>query len=124
LTLKEQSNYLKLLDQTCLSLHLISDVTNFAFISFSLDTDNSIFSEGAIKLAEALKSNSSLTQLSLNSNIVASIHTHSNEGNSIGSAGATKLFEALKSNSSVTALNLGGKRPVASFHSHSMQVLV
>jgi hypothetical protein len=48
------------------------------FISFSLNTDNGISTEGVIKLSEALKSNSSLTSLNLKCNtLVASFHTHS-----------------------------------------------
>ncbi|KAF9536772.1 hypothetical protein EC957_009735, partial [Mortierella hygrophila] len=54
---------------------------------------NSIGSDGAKALAEALKTNSILTTLDLG-------------GNSIGSDGAKALAEALKTNSTLTTLNL------------------
>jgi hypothetical protein len=43
--------------------------------------------------------------------------------NDIGDEGAIKLFEALKWNSSLASLNLRGNRLVASFHTHSIQVM-
>jgi hypothetical protein len=45
----------------------------FAY-SHSLGTDQSVANEGAIKIAEALKSNTSLTSLSLSSNILFLLH--------------------------------------------------
>jgi hypothetical protein len=73
LVTKELSKYLKYSNQTLLSLHLISAVTYFFFISFSLNTGNNIDNSGGKKLFEALKSNKSLAALNLSSNsLVAS----------------------------------------------------
>src|SRR5690606_29195462 len=78
-------------------------VTHF----ISLNTANNIGSEGAIKLSEALKVNTSLTWLDLYSNgLVASFHSHSIQ--IIKLVGAVKLSEALKLNTSLTYLNLRG----------------
>jgi Ran GTPase-activating protein (RanGAP) involved in mRNA processing and transport len=85
--------------------------------SFLLNTGNNIGTEAAIKLSEALKSNSSLTRLNLWSNkLVSSVHSFSlNTGTNIGEEGAIKLSEALKANSSLTSLNLGGNGLVDRF---------
>jgi hypothetical protein len=78
LATKELLYYPKHLNQTHLSLCLISTVRTCCFISFSLNTENNITPQGAMKLSEALKSNSSLTSLNLRCNsFVASFHSHS-----------------------------------------------
>jgi hypothetical protein len=73
-------------------------------------------------LSEALKSNSTLTVLDLNSNrLVASFHSNS-IGNKINTEAVIKLSEALISNSSLTVLNIKSNRLAASFHSHAIQI--
>jgi hypothetical protein len=77
LAMKEPSNYLKHSNQTPLSLHSSLVVTNEFYRWFSLNTDNKIADEGAIKLFEALKSNSSLNELNLWSNsLIVSFQVH------------------------------------------------
>jgi hypothetical protein len=66
LALKQLSNCLKRSSQIHLSQTSISVVTDLLLISFSLNTGNNIGPEGGIKLAEALKSNATLTSLDLN----------------------------------------------------------
>jgi hypothetical protein len=74
--MKKYSIYVKHSKQTPLSIISISKVTAL-FISFSLNADNEISDEGVIKLAEALKTNSSLTSLYLKrNNLVVSFHSH------------------------------------------------
>jgi hypothetical protein len=70
---------LKHSNTTHLSLHSNSTVTNSFLLRFILTpTGNMIGAEGAVRLSEALKSNSSLTWLNLSSNeLVASFHSHS-----------------------------------------------
>jgi hypothetical protein len=69
--MRELSNYLKHSNQTHPSLHLVSMVTDSdAFIWFSLNTDNYISDEGAVKLAEALISDTALTALKGNRLVV------------------------------------------------------
>jgi hypothetical protein len=85
--------------------------------------------EGAIKLSEALKSNSSLASLALYCNLFVAywfhfILTYTNTGNRIHNEGAIKLAEALKLNSSLTILPLACNKPVGSFHSHSFQLII
>jgi hypothetical protein len=88
-------------------------------ISYSLNTDSNIESEGAIELSEALKLNSSLTWLNLRGNRLIIVFSFSlNVGNNIGNEGAIELSEALKSNTSLTSLNLNSNKLVVSFHSH------
>jgi hypothetical protein len=100
-------------------------VTTCCFIAFSLDTVNDIGDEGAIKLSEALKENSSLTSLGLYSNrLFFFISISLNTGNDIGVEGVIKLSEALKSNTSVVSLDLSGSILSASFDSHSIQVII
>jgi hypothetical protein len=65
LALKELSNYLKHSSQIHPSCHLISAVTELLHFIYSPNIDNGIGNEGAIKLAEVLKSNKSLTSLDL-----------------------------------------------------------
>jgi hypothetical protein len=60
-------------------------------------------------LFEALKSNSSLTSLNLQSNRVVtfiSFSLNTNTGNDIGDEGTLKLAEVLKSNSTLKELDL------------------
>jgi hypothetical protein len=84
--------------------------------------DNPIGSEGVIKVAEALKSNSSLTTLYLYSNnLDASFNSHWITDANIDSEGAIKLSTALKLNTSLTSLDIVCNRLIASFHSHSIQ---
>jgi hypothetical protein len=86
---------------------LSSAVTDCCFISFSLNTDADIGNEGAIKLSEALKANSSLASLLLRS----SLHFISfslNTDSGIGSEGGIKLSEALIGNTSLKSLDLWG----------------
>jgi hypothetical protein len=71
--------------------------------------------EGTTELSEVLKSNTSLTSLSLNCNIRLHTSFSLNTGNDIGDEEAIKLSEALKSNSTLTELDLGSKRLVTSF---------
>ena len=82
-------------------------------------TDNKIGERGATSLSDALKSNSTLTELDLsrahkrNNTQMASIndplfHSHQT-GNSIGDRGATSLSDALKANTTLTKLDLGGE---------------
>ena len=56
--------------------------------------DNSIGVEGAKELAEALKTNTTLTEINLGDN-------------SIGGEGAKAIAEALKTNTTLTQINLG-----------------
>jgi hypothetical protein len=79
------------------------------FVSFSLNAGNNIAREGAIMLFEALKSNSALTSLNLQSNRVVtfiSFSLNTNTGNDIGDEGTLKLAEVLKSNSTLKELDL------------------
>jgi hypothetical protein len=76
--MKEQSTYLKHSNQIHLSLYSISRVTDMLPIAFSLNAAGDIGTEGAIKLAEALKSNTSVTSFNLSGNTcVAYIRSHS-----------------------------------------------
>jgi hypothetical protein len=84
---------------------------------------NNIGNEGAIKLSEALKSNSSLSDLNLSGDTCCLISFSLNTENKIGNEGAIQLFEALKSNTSITSLNLNGFKLVALFHSHPVQTI-
>jgi hypothetical protein len=93
----------------------------FSFHAHSLG--NNIGTEGAIKLFEALKSNTTLTSLDLYSNGVFVFIAHS-LGNNIATEGVLKRPEALESNSSLTNLTLDGRRLVASFDSHSIQIIL
>jgi hypothetical protein len=70
--------------------------------------DNNIGDEGVIKLSEALESNTSLTELYLNSYTpYPSFDSHSlNTGTDISNKAAAKLCEALKSNFSLTSLDV------------------
>jgi hypothetical protein len=79
LAMKEPSNYLKRSNQIALSQCSISAVRELLLpFSFSLNTGNNIGNKGAIKLSEALKSNSMLTSLNLWGNSrVAFIPSHS-----------------------------------------------
>jgi hypothetical protein len=85
-----------------------------------LNTDRNIGSEGAIVVAEVLKSNTTLKVLLLTCNkLIASFHSHSIQGITL----VMKEQSALKSNASVTFLHLYGNRLVASFDSHSIQAI-
>jgi hypothetical protein len=107
------------------SLNLISLVETCCFISFSLNADNNIGKEAAIKLCEALKSNSSITILNLGRNCVGCFISFSLDiENYMSNEGAIELSEGLKSNSSLSSLNLYCNTLVASFHSHSIQVII
>jgi hypothetical protein len=97
---KELLNYLKHSNQTHLSLHSISAVSEL-LLHFTLThcTANSIGPEAAFKLSEVLLSNTALTALDLNCNtFVVSFHFHSIQ--------VIKLSEAIKSNSSLTSIDL------------------
>jgi GDP-D-mannose dehydratase len=74
LALKEQSKYLKHSNQIHPSQLSNLAVPSCFLISFSLNTDNNIDSEGITKLSEALKSNTSLSSLVLASNTFGSLH--------------------------------------------------
>jgi hypothetical protein len=119
--IKVQSNYLKCSNATHLSHISCSAVINFYFISFSSNTANNISNEGAIKLFEALQSNSTLTSLDLYSNTCCFVSFSLNTDNKIGSEGAIKLSEVLKLNTSLTLLMLGSNRIIAPLHPHSIQ---
>ena len=83
---------------------------------------NKIGDAGATSLSEALKSNTTLTELDLRcedkrkkthkrhpSTIHSSLFITSTDNN-IGATGASSLSEALKSNTTLTKLNLGSER--------------
>ena len=81
-------------------------------------TDNEIGERGATSLSDALKSNTTLTELSLggehkiNNTKVTPInnsffHSIKQTGKKIGDIGATSLNHALKSNTTLTKLDLG-----------------
>jgi hypothetical protein len=75
--MKVLSNYQNHSKQIRPSLSSVSPVIDLLFLSFSLNTETNIGDEGAIKLSEALQSNTSLTTLNLSSNrLVASLHSH------------------------------------------------
>jgi hypothetical protein len=92
---------------------------------FSLNTENEIGKEGTVKLAEALKSNSSLTLLNHTGNKLCCFISFSlNTDNDIGTEGAINLSEALKFNSTLISLDLKRNRQIASFRSHSIQIMI
>ncbi|KAL1512428.1 hypothetical protein AB1Y20_005683 [Prymnesium parvum] len=72
--------------------------TNATLTSLHLHNSN-IGGEGAAHIAEALKTNATLTSLHL-------------EGNEIGDEGAAHIAEALKTNATLTSLNLRGAPPL------------
>jgi hypothetical protein len=92
----------------------------FCFISFSHDKGNNISTEGGIRLATALKSNSSLTALDVSGNRLVASSFSFNTDNSIGIEGQTKLLESLVSNTSLVFFVLDSSRSVASVHSHTV----
>jgi hypothetical protein len=94
-----------------------------SFISFSLHTGKKIGTQVAIKLFEALKSNSSLTKLNLFSNSCSFISFSLHTDNDLGEEAAIELSEALKTNTSLTSLNISCNKLAALFHSHSTQVI-
>jgi hypothetical protein len=69
----------------------------------------------ASKFSEALKLNSSLTELNMSGNRIVASHRSLNTENEIGDEAVIKLSEALKSNSSLVTLELYGNRLVVSF---------
>jgi hypothetical protein len=84
----------------------------FAFFSFSQNAGNNTGDAGALKLAEALDLNTSLTSLNLACNyLLLSFHNHYT-GNNIGDDGAIHIFETLFVNSSLTSLDIQGNIPV------------
>ena len=88
------------------------------FFPFIVLTDNWIRETGATSLSEALKSNTTLTELDLNceyrrkktnkrhSSTIHSFLFSTQTGNLIGDIGMTSLSEALKSNTALTELSL------------------
>jgi hypothetical protein len=76
------------------------------------------------KLAEALESNTALTSLYLGSNTCCFISFSLEIDNGISNEGAIRLSEALKSNTSLASLDLQGIRLDASFHSHTIQLMI
>ena len=85
-------------------LYLVSDIyfIVFAFIPISLSR-NDIGAEGAVRLAEALKYNNTLTVLKLVL-IDSNFTPISLYGNHIGDEGAVSVAEAMKSNNTLTVL--------------------
>ena len=92
-----------------------STIHSFPFLFTS--TGNKIGDKGATPLSEALKSNTTLTQLNLSGEDkrrhTKDIHQQftfsfhfTKTGNEIGDVGATSLSEALKSNTTLTELDL------------------
>ena len=94
---------------------------NSLFSILITSTGNKIGDTGATSLSEALKSNTTLTQLNLGGedkrrktqktlidNSLFSILITST-GNNIGDTGAASLSESLKSNTTLTELNLDGE---------------
>ena len=90
-----------------------------SFFENNVHTDNEIGDIGATSLSDALKSNTTLTQLSLrgkykwhNTKQSQSINNpllsilNKSTGNDIGEAGAASLSDALKSNTALAKLNL------------------
>jgi hypothetical protein len=109
-------------NQTQLSLHSISSVID-NFISFSLNTGNDIGDAGATILSEALKSNSSLNKLFVDSTSCCFISFSLGAENNISDRGVFSLSEALKSNTSLRTLYLSSNKLVSSFHSHPIQIM-
>ena len=93
-------------------------ITLFLFFPFT-STENKIGDTGATSLSETLKSNTTLTSLSLDGEDKRRHKRHpstshsfpflfSSTGN-IGDTGATSLSETLKSNTTLTRLSLGSE---------------
>jgi hypothetical protein len=119
---KEQSSYLKHSNQIHLSLHSGSRVIHLVLHLFSHNTDNNIGTAGVIKLSEALKSNSTLTELHLGCTTLVASFILNHVGNDVGKEGAVNLSEALKSNSSLATLSLHCNR-LYSFISFSLNTV-
>ena len=129
LDIQEQHQWVMRWNQTQHSLNSICGVitketthkwhpsTNHSSILIK-STDNNIGDTGATSLSEALKSNTTLTQLNLwcehkkkqHANGINQqsllFHSHKKTGNKIGETGRTSFSEALKSNTTLTKLNL------------------
>ena len=84
-------------ERAALAIFSISLFFNSALKSANLGL-NDIGDEGVIAISEALKTNSTLTELMLESS--------RNSKNKIGPAGAQALADMLKVNSALTSLNL------------------
>ena len=96
----------------------MASINNQLFSIFIKTTDNKIGETGATSLSDVLKSNTTLTQLSLrsgrkrNDTQTTSINNTlfavliKSTGNDIGERGATSLSDALKSNTTLTQLCL------------------
>ena len=96
----------------------IISINNSLFPFLITITENNIGYTGAASLSESLKSNTTLTELSLRcedkrKKTLKDVHqqftfflSHHNTGNSIGERGAISLSESLKSNTTLTELNL------------------
>ena len=122
----------------------MASISNPLFSTLIKSTDNKIGDPGAKSLSDALKSNTTLTELNLRSghkrnntqmtlvnNPLFSISIKSTVNN-IGETGATSLSDALKSNTTLTELNLNSEHKKKQhtngihqqstlFHSHSNQ---
>ena len=94
----------------------------FTLLFATLSTVNEIGDTGVVSLSKALKSNTTLTELNLESEdkrrkthkrhpstIHSSLFLFNLTGNKIGNTGAKSLGESLKSNTTLTALNLSGE---------------
>ena len=99
----------------------MTSISNPLFSILIKSTDNNIGDPGAKSMSDALKSNTTLTELNLRSghkrnntqmtlvnNPLFSISIKSTV-NKIGDTGATSLSDALKSNTTLTELDLWGK---------------
>ena len=98
-----------------------TSINNSLFSILITSTDNYIGETGATSLSEALKSNTTLTELDLwsedkrkktHKRHPSTIHSciiFTITGNNIGDTEATSLGEALKSNTTLTAFNLWGE---------------
>ena len=102
--------------------HKKASINNSLFSFLNTSTGNNIGDTGTTSLSEALKSNTTLIELYLDSEdkrkkthkrrpstIHSSFHVTST-GNDIGNTGATTLSEALKTNTTLTTLYLEGEK--------------
>ena len=122
----------------CKRRHKKTSINNSLFSFLFTTTGNEIGDTGTMSLSEALKSNTTLTELYLSSedkrkkthkrhpSTIHSSFLFISTGNSIGDAGATSLSESLKTNTTLTALNLScedkrktQKRHPSTIHSFS-----
>ena len=104
-----------MVNTTLASVNLGCTYCDFPFVSFQKKmslTVNYISVEGAVKISEALKTNTTLMELNVESEAVHKTYEKSENyislfaGNVLKVEGAVKIGEALKTNPSLTKLNL------------------